>query len=334
VKVGSSKGRANCTLFEGAKPVDRTPPQIFIAPADDAWHHGPTAVQVGAQDDLSGVKGLRYSLDGGPITAIGNGGTFTIAGEGIHTVSVAATDVAGNTATRTVTVKVDASAAQPAVTDVAPKSGTVLAGNLKNGPFTITLDRSADPATVTKSTVQLTNVDSGAAPSYSVACAGTPCTKITVSLASGLGEGRYSLVVNGVRTGEGENLPFQAFSAAYSVPFLENASGVDPSSAPLCSTGDVTSKSAATAVNAPGDETGTLEFDWSYASGPGWSVQAMDGTTALGSPVTGGPGSGHSTLPFPIPKGSHSISFAFTTRCSSGSASQLDTNNLVAARVP
>ncbi|MEA2483092.1 MAG: hypothetical protein QOC55_1039, partial [Thermoleophilaceae bacterium] len=87
VKIGSSRGQANCTLFEGAKPVDRTPPQIFIVPADDTWHHGPTAVQLSAQDDLSGVKGLRYSLDGGPINSVPNGGTFNIDTEGAHTVA-------------------------------------------------------------------------------------------------------------------------------------------------------------------------------------------------------------------------------------------------------
>src|SRR5690242_89011 len=40
VKVGRSKGRANCTLAEGLKPADTTPPQLFILPADDLWHRG------------------------------------------------------------------------------------------------------------------------------------------------------------------------------------------------------------------------------------------------------------------------------------------------------
>jgi hypothetical protein len=330
VRIGARKGKANCTLWKGSKPIDKTPPQIFIAPADDNWHHGPTTVQLVAQDDLSGVKGLRYSLDGGPITAIANGGTFTIAGEGVHTLNVAATDVAGNTSTRSATVKVDASAAQPTVTDVAPKSGTVLAGSLKNGPFTITLDRSADPSTVSTSTVKLTNVDSGSSPAYSVGCAGTPCTKISVNPSGPLGEGRYSLVVNGVRTGEGENLPFQAFSAAYSVPFYENASGVDPGASSACLPTAASLTTQPATVNTPAPENGTLDFDWSYAGGTGWSVQAMDGANPLGSALDGGPGTGHSTLNFQIPAGNHSISFTFTSKCST----KLDTSNLVAARVP
>src|SRR6476661_6626153 len=69
LRIGASKGRANCTLAEGAKPVDTTPPSLFILPADDAWHRGPAApVQITAQDDFSGVKSVTYSLDGGPQT--------------------------------------------------------------------------------------------------------------------------------------------------------------------------------------------------------------------------------------------------------------------------
>ncbi|MFL5896816.1 MAG: OmpL47-type beta-barrel domain-containing protein [Thermoleophilaceae bacterium] len=107
LKIGGVRGAAFCTLFEGAKPVDSTPPAVFVVPDDSVWHRGPTAVQVLAQDDFSGVRSVRYSLDGGPITAIRNGSTFTIDSEGRHRLDVAATDVSGNTATRTVTVQVD-----------------------------------------------------------------------------------------------------------------------------------------------------------------------------------------------------------------------------------
>src|SRR4051794_39790855 len=101
-------GRASCVLDEGAKPVDSTVPALFITPADDSWHHAPAPVAVTAQDDFSGVKSVRYSLDGGPATTIANGGTFTMASEGAHALSVAATDVAGNTPTRNPTIKGDA----------------------------------------------------------------------------------------------------------------------------------------------------------------------------------------------------------------------------------
>jgi hypothetical protein len=108
VRVGSSRGRASCTIAEGLKPRDTTPPTLFIVPADASWHHAPAAVQVVAQDDFSGVKSVRYSVDGGPLTQVGNGQSFSIAAEGSHTVNTEATDVAGNTGTRGDVVRVDA----------------------------------------------------------------------------------------------------------------------------------------------------------------------------------------------------------------------------------
>jgi hypothetical protein len=109
VNVGGTKGKANCTLAEGAKPVDTTPPALYILPVDNGgWHRAPAPVQLIAQDDFSGVKSMRYSLDGGPLTEIRNGATFDIPGEGAHQVQWAATDVAGNTGSRTATVNVDA----------------------------------------------------------------------------------------------------------------------------------------------------------------------------------------------------------------------------------
>jgi hypothetical protein len=62
--------------------------------------------------------------------------------------------------------------------------------------------------------------------------------------------------------------------------------------------------------------------------------ETMTNQAPLGSPLTGGPGSGHATLTFPIPKGSDSITFVFTSRCAGGTTTKLDTSNLVAARVP
>jgi hypothetical protein len=108
VKVGGAKGRANCALAEGAKPVDKTPPALYIVPDGDGWHRSPAPVQLLAKDDFSGVKSMRYSLDGGPLTEIRNGSTINVPGEGAHQVQWAATDVAGNTGSRTATVNVDA----------------------------------------------------------------------------------------------------------------------------------------------------------------------------------------------------------------------------------
>lgn len=110
LKVGRSKGRANCTLSEGLKPLDLVPPKLYILPVDEIWHRAPAAVQLFATDDFSGVAGMRYSVDGGPPTSIANSGTLTIGTEGAHRLEWTATDVAGNSATQTATIRVDAHA--------------------------------------------------------------------------------------------------------------------------------------------------------------------------------------------------------------------------------
>src|SRR4051812_10875215 len=108
VRVGRTKGRASCTLAQGVKPVDKTPPALFINPDDTAWHRG--QVQLSARDDFSGVRSMSYSLDGGPKTATVNGSVIPVAGQGAHMVAWEATDVAGNTDTRSAMVNVDTSA--------------------------------------------------------------------------------------------------------------------------------------------------------------------------------------------------------------------------------
>lgn len=95
-RVGRSRGRAFCTIDEGAKPRDSRPPFLFLSPGDDRWRRGPLTVQVAASDDFSGVAELLYRVDGGAWTGIRNGGTFDLASEGPHNVEVTARDVAGN----------------------------------------------------------------------------------------------------------------------------------------------------------------------------------------------------------------------------------------------
>jgi hypothetical protein len=106
-RIGRSKGRSSCTIAEGLKPVDRTPPVLFILPSADAWYHAPANVQLTASDEFSGVQSVRYGLDGGGKQPITNGSTFQIPSQGAHTVDAEATDVAGNTGTLSATVKVD-----------------------------------------------------------------------------------------------------------------------------------------------------------------------------------------------------------------------------------
>lgn len=95
-RVGRARGRAFCTVAEGAKPRDTRPPSVFIFPSDDRWRRGPLSVAVAATDDFSGVQHVLYRVDGGALQSIRNGGTFELAAEGAHAVEVAASDVAGN----------------------------------------------------------------------------------------------------------------------------------------------------------------------------------------------------------------------------------------------
>jgi hypothetical protein len=123
-RVGRVRGGAFCTLSEGAKPPDTTPPQIYVLPVDEVWHRAPFPVLVSAIDDFTGVRSVTYSADGGPEITVPNNSTFTLEGEGARNVHLTATDVAGNTATRDVVVRVDnAAPTKPRLT--APFSVTV-----------------------------------------------------------------------------------------------------------------------------------------------------------------------------------------------------------------
>lgn len=430
LRMGGKRGIANCTLDEGAKPVDTKPPTVQIGKTDGNWYRGPAQVPVLATDDFSGVARVVYSLDGGPATPVPNGSAVTIPNGGQHTLSVSATDVAGNTGTASGVVKVDASPptkpvitapasvtangrptiswapssdadsgvrgyyvavraadgsmpvqqvvdanttsiqspttladnqdytvtvtaadgtsdgpwtstsdayafrvdSTPNVTAVAPPAGTILAGIGNTQSFTITLDRPADPGSVASPGVVTLhrNTESGTDVNPAVGCANSPCTTITVSAA--MNEGRYTLAVNGLKSGDGEGTTFQSFSAAYAMPFLENASV--SAGGGVC----VTDQSAPTATKpvnvTSGPENGQLDFDWSYPTGsnPGWTVSMSGGTLGSASGIGGG-GSDHATVPFTVASGSHSVSFTFTSKCSGGSQ-KLTVTNIRATRLP
>jgi hypothetical protein len=422
MRVGRSKGRASCTIAEGLKPVDKTPPALFILPADDAWHHASAAVQLTASDDFSGVKSVQYGIDGGPKQSIANGGTFQIAGQGAHTVDWEATDVAGNTGTRSAVVRVDAapptkpafsrpfsvtssttptftwsastdsgsgmkgylltirkadssvagfrtvtpdttSVPSPATltdgqtytavvtavdntvdpawatdsdtltfrvdtnadaTSFSPASGTVLSGSANSTNFTITLDRAANPSTVSNTTVALAR-DGGGSPSSTAKCPDTgPCTSITVDPSSALGEGRYVLSLDGVKSAD-EGLTFSG-SASYSVPFIDDAAGKTVPGG-LC-VGTATDTDTGP-ISGTASHPGTVSFDWSFSGGGGWQAQLLNGTTQL-SQTSGVAGSGHATFNATIPAGSTVLTLKFTVTC----PGTLDTSNVIATRNP
>ena len=104
--------------------IDYTDPET-TDDAPEPWIDGPTLVSLTSSDALSGVEGVRYSLDG--LETLDYGAPIAVTGEGTHTIAYAATDAVGNTEeTRTATVRIDDTA--PETTDDAPSTwstGTV-----------------------------------------------------------------------------------------------------------------------------------------------------------------------------------------------------------------
>lgn len=117
----------NTITWEKRIIVDTQPPALSISiPEPDGWngwHVTPVAVHVDASDLLSGVQETAVSVDGGASWQWSS----TLL-DGLHTVLARATDVAGNTSTASVTVKVDTLPPQSAFTDPPEGSTAVVSG--------------------------------------------------------------------------------------------------------------------------------------------------------------------------------------------------------------
>lgn len=91
--------------------LDKTAPASGISVTGQAglegWYRGEVTLTLSASDDVSGVAGIEYSLDGGQ-TWQGYAGPFPISREGIYAIMHRGQDLAGNVeAYRTVEVKLD-----------------------------------------------------------------------------------------------------------------------------------------------------------------------------------------------------------------------------------
>jgi hypothetical protein len=105
-RAAGRRGKAFCSLKVGKPPRDTTAPFVTPLPYDNAWKRGPLDVTFFATDDLSGVAGVFWRLDGGPFQA---GRRLQITTEGTHTLQYVARDVAGNQSRLgTATLRVDA----------------------------------------------------------------------------------------------------------------------------------------------------------------------------------------------------------------------------------
>lgn len=81
--------------------VDLTPPTTTSQGVSSTWVKAPVDVVLHPTDATSGVASTTYSVDGaGSVNASGGDTTFTVSGEGTHTVTWYSTDHAGNTETQ------------------------------------------------------------------------------------------------------------------------------------------------------------------------------------------------------------------------------------------
>lgn len=123
--------------------IDTTPPTISVTsisptPNGAGWNNtSPVTVNLGATDTGSGVASIKYTVDGGSTVTV-NAATaaLNVSGNGNHTVSYFATDVAGNSSnSQTQTVKI-------AVPTISAPAYVNLANN-RNVPVTGTAEPGA-----------------------------------------------------------------------------------------------------------------------------------------------------------------------------------------------
>ena len=127
--VSDKAGNTASTTVKGVK-IDRHAPST-AASAPSGWQNSDVTVKLSATDNLSGVAGTYYTVDGGAKQA---GTTVNVTGEGSHKVSYWSVDNAGNAETpTTVAVLVDKTA--PTITGQATSAPNV--GGWYNAPVTV-----------------------------------------------------------------------------------------------------------------------------------------------------------------------------------------------------
>ncbi|MEM4977003.1 MAG: Ig-like domain-containing protein, partial [Desulfurococcaceae archaeon] len=124
-KVGNT---ATSTITVG---VDVTPPTVSVtSPPSGTWYNTrDVTVTWSGSDSLSGIHHYEIRINGGSWINVGTSTsyTFTNLAEGTHTIEVKAVDMAGNTATSTITVGVDVT--PPTVSITSPQNGSTTSSN-------------------------------------------------------------------------------------------------------------------------------------------------------------------------------------------------------------
>jgi len=151
--------RSGFVNIDVVAPVTTAEPALAAGPEND-WVGTARTVTLSATDDLSGVSGMRYSLDGAAETTYT--APFTVAGAGSHPVVYWSVDVAGNQEARHVAyVNIDD---QPPVTTAVPALAAGPTTGWRNTALTVTL-KAVDPAAGVAGTTY--SVDGSPAETYS-----------------------------------------------------------------------------------------------------------------------------------------------------------------------
>jgi hypothetical protein len=136
---------------------DMIPPNVAISLSGNNiggnMYAGPVTVTVTGTDN-KGVEEIHYTIDGGAETIVaGNQATFTVSGDGDHTVTAWAVDIVGNVGpTPPASASFSIDATPPTVQITAPENGLYLFGNKllsMSKPFIIgafTIEATADDA--------------------------------------------------------------------------------------------------------------------------------------------------------------------------------------------
>ena len=107
--VSDKAGNSTTATSSPAVKIDKTAPKTTAtAPDPSAWNNKAVTVNLNATDNLSGVAGTFYTLDGSAQQAYNAATGISIASNGIHALSFWSVDTAGNTeAAKSIQVKID-----------------------------------------------------------------------------------------------------------------------------------------------------------------------------------------------------------------------------------
>ena len=157
--AGNQEANETATFkIDGTKPV--TTAGLSGTAGANGWYTGSVQVTLSATDATSGVASTEYQVDGGTLQNY-SGSSFTVSGDGMHTVTFYSIDNAGNQeANETATFKIDGT--KPVTT--AGLSGTAGANGWYTGSVQVTLSATDATSGVASTEYQ---VDGGTLQNYS-----------------------------------------------------------------------------------------------------------------------------------------------------------------------